>query len=312
MEGARRRQHVVDQALFSSPAARPVSWHPSTNVQLQQQQQLPYLPATQYPMPTPPYNEVDLFTEVAKFPPTPMAYSVQTSPTFSPLSLPYSIFDTTPYLSVDTFNVSPVDAPASTVPSTTTTTTTTSSRSGAFSAPFTHLTNTEPFSTAASAATISAPSYSQLEWDSFMAQGFDRPTAPPTPTDNFMLPGVTQQQQQQEPCQQQQPQPQQSYREPYVAPAETEPGQTEEAVAAAVAEENDDGDGEILVGMGLYDPPEKIGFSSLFGNANPGGRTGMGLKLEESWVPPPPAEDDDSEEEQGDGEEDAEGEGEDK
>ncbi|KAH8664031.1 hypothetical protein BX600DRAFT_512101 [Xylariales sp. PMI_506] len=70
-------------------------------------------------------------------------------------------------------------------------------------------------------------------------------------------------------------------------------------------------EGEVLIGMGLYDAPSKdddgsefTGFkttaSILFGTTN---RKGAGLKLEEAWEPP--KEDDEEEEEEGDVDDDA-------
>lgn len=71
-------------------------------------------------------------------------------------------------------------------------------------------------------------------------------------------------------------------------------------------------EGEILVGMGLYDAPEKSDTdpeldhyrtttSHLLGSTY---RKGAGLKLEEAWEPP---QDDDSSNDEEDDEEDAEG-----
>lgn len=78
--------------------------------------------------------------------------------------------------------------------------------------------------------------------------------------------------------------------------------QTEESVpyqALEVNEEEEEGD--ILVGLGLYDPPEKLpyqGEGGLLGATfEP---TGKGLKLEDAWEPPIS---DDEEEEDGEGEE---------
>lgn len=73
-------------------------------------------------------------------------------------------------------------------------------------------------------------------------------------------------------------------------------------------------DGEILVGMGLYDTPDKFNedpqlnnyrstVSSLLGSSyRPLEPQGKGLKLEETWEPPK-AEDEEDEEEEDDDEE---------
>ncbi|TDZ31661.1 hypothetical protein C8035_v001411 [Colletotrichum spinosum] len=76
------------------------------------------------------------------------------------------------------------------------------------------------------------------------------------------------------------------------------------------------GEGEILVGMGLYDAPDKYdtdpqlsasrsAMSTLLGGTNllckPEG-TGKGLKLEESWQPPETDDEEDADEEDADGE----------
>ncbi|EPE02941.1 hypothetical protein F503_08818 [Ophiostoma piceae UAMH 11346] len=93
---------------------------------------------------------------------------------------------------------------------------------------------------------------------------------------------------------------------------------SEPAAVAVSAAPEDDTDGEILVGMGLYDPPEKSfqevdptlqsyrsSVAQLLGAAytmpTP---TGKGLKLEDSWEPPENMDDEDED----DDERDAEGE----
>ncbi|KAH8179615.1 hypothetical protein LIA77_01134 [Sarocladium implicatum] len=74
-------------------------------------------------------------------------------------------------------------------------------------------------------------------------------------------------------------------------------------------------DGEVLVGMGLYDAPEKVNddpqldnyrstVSSLLGSRfRPTEPQGKGLKLEETWSPPPKSEEDEEDEEDVDEEE---------
>lgn len=118
-----------------------------------------------------------------------------------------------------------------------------------------------------------------FDWDGGLAaQGFPMCTAPPTP-DEF------------QPVQQSQP---------TVPPEESIPYQP--------LEEPEEEEGEILVGMGLYDPPNKTESdpgldnyrtttSQLLGTTY---RRGQGWKLEEAWEPPAS---DDEEDGEGDGEE---------
>jgi hypothetical protein len=143
--------------------------------------------------------------------------------------------------------------------------------------------------------------YSHFDWDNFAANGFDTSTAPPTPVNLLPI---------------QQPDPSFEAEEaiPYHPLEDTEPG-------------------EVLVGMGLYDAPEKspeadpqldnyraLMMSQLLGTPYRKQElptaTGKGLKLEETWNPPPSddeedddEEDDDEEDddEDGDNEEDADG-----
>ncbi|KAI0885281.1 uncharacterized protein GGS22DRAFT_163317 [Annulohypoxylon maeteangense] len=99
--------------------------------------------------------------------------------------------------------------------------------------------------------------------DSLAAHGFNVCTAPPTP-DEFQVA--------------QQP-------EPTVTPEESIPYQP--------LEESEEEEGEILVGMGLYDPPKtemdpgldnyRTTTSQLLGTTY---RRGQGWKLEEAWEPP--------------------------
>jgi hypothetical protein len=125
-----------------------------------------------------------------------------------------------------------------------------------------------------------------LDWKSFAVQdGFNRCSAPPTPEDLY--------------------QPRQ---------LETKLA-TEDSIPYQPLED-DDSDGEILYGMGLYDAPEKPAEDSVLdlhrstirsllggGGAYPE-PTGKGLKLEDAWEPPASDDEDGSNED----EDDAEGE----
>lgn len=120
-----------------------------------------------------------------------------------------------------------------------------------------------------------------VDWSKFATQEFNQVTAPPTPEDFVPL----------------------NQSEPTLASDDFIPYQPLE---------DDETEGEVLIGMGLYDTPEKTMLnlhqngSSLLGSSfeypEP---TGKGLKLEAAWEPP--AMEDDDEDDQ-DGEEDANGE----
>ncbi|RNJ52077.1 hypothetical protein D7B24_004424 [Verticillium nonalfalfae] len=123
-----------------------------------------------------------------------------------------------------------------------------------------------------------ASSNTTSQWNSFAAHGFNS-TSPPTPEN---LPQAQQQQ-------------------PVVS--------SEDAIPYEPLNEAEE-EGEILVGMGLYDAPDKYeddpqlshsrsAMSSLLGAPYRGQEgTGKGLKLEESWQPP----ESDDEDEDGEGE----------
>jgi len=130
-----------------------------------------------------------------------------------------------------------------------------------------------------------------LDWDAFAAQGFDRYAAPPTPED-FVV-----------------------HHQPLQKIETTAPPKVahEEETIPYEPLDDDESDGEILYGMGLYDTPERDSavdfhrstvFSLLGSSATQPEKTGKGLKLEDAWEPP--ASDDEDEDE--DEEEDAEGE----
>jgi len=89
---------------------------------------------------------------------------------------------------------------------------------------------------------------------------------------------------------------------------------TDEPMKTYECLEEDESEGEILYGMGLYDPPEKFAedaaldlhrstIFSLLGSSDDY-PSGKGLKLEEAWEPPAS----EDEEDEQDGESDADGE----
>jgi hypothetical protein len=255
---ARRRQQMGQAMMpsYSNEAAnsqarssRPVSWHPSSYPQYQMPMSAPYQQqymqefAAQYPFPSAMDNDM-ISAFQPHYSPVP-AYSCSASPNsaFSPLSLPYNNFDSTPYLPVEGWNLPPQQVPSYVSTNTTA--------------------GTEPFP---SLTADFAPASSAAAWASFVSQGFNS-TSPPTPEN---LP------------QAQQPKPAVS---------------CEESIPYQALDDPED-DGEILVGMGLYDAPEKVdddpslsnsrsAISSLFGHSYRSMEgTGKGLKLEEAWQPP--------------------------
>jgi hypothetical protein len=283
---ARRRQYALDQAILqqqlqnaaaaSTPATfdtyqepvkrstRPMSWHPSTQMQQQpfqmQIQQMPQFDASQYILPNTTPSDMDFYSGYQQFPPTPAIYSGHTSPvsTFSPLSLPFAA-STQHQMSLQ--------------PQMDTCSWDTNSYM-----------NAVPMSTSGSPGTTEAfPAFSTqsaMEWDAFATNGFNTCTAPPTPE-------TYQQVDQAEP----------------ILPAE-------ESIPYQALDEPEE-EGEILVGMGLYDEktdedPEldhyRTSTSDLLGSTY---RKGAGLKLEEAWEPPK-EDDESSNEDEDEEEEDAE------
>lgn len=130
--------------------------------------------------------------------------------------------------------------------------------------------------------------YTHFDWNNFAINGFSTTTAPPTP-DNLL-------------------------------PIQRPDGSTfevEGAITYQPLDENED-DGEELIGMGLYDTPDKATLcdpqletyrtAMMHQSLDYGCRkvevpfqpAGKGLKLEETWVPPPPEEEDEEDDEDDD------------
>jgi len=128
--------------------------------------------------------------------------------------------------------------------------------------------------------------YSHFDWNNLAASGFENSTAPPTP-ENFL------------PMQRSNP-----------------PCAVEDSIPFHPLDDTEEG--EVLVGMGLYDAPEKSlpdlqldqyrsVMSQYLGSCPRNTEaTGKGLKLEETWEPPANEDDGDEDDDQ-DGEDDAEG-----
>lgn len=271
---AKKRQQALDQVLQQQlqsvsasfeptqepvkRASRPVSWHPSSYTQQH------YATQMQMHHQTPQFSymqQSDYYVGYQHYPPTPVAYSGQTSPVsaYSPTPLPY-LNSTQPqptptYVGVDVWmdanthvayngsNISPVA--------------------------------TEPF-----------PSYtgqSTFAWETPAAvaaptTGFNSCTAPPTP-DNF--------------------QP--------VAQPQAAAVPHEDAITYRPLEEPEEEEGEILVGMGLYDTPDKSDTDPELDNYRTstsqllGTTYRKGMMLEAAWEPPAKDDDDDDDEEDADG-----------
>ncbi|CAK7223955.1 hypothetical protein SCUCBS95973_005354 [Sporothrix curviconia] len=303
------RYDTSAEAVASRPA-RPVSWHPSSTYLMPVQlpvQQMPLSVATNFQVPaqmsayaTPalPPADYEQFPSMQPFTLSPSAYSNQTSPStaFSPYS---GNFDSTtaghyyspnPWALSPSVNTngamfdklpSPVDCPALiTGQQQQQQQTTTAGQPQIYqNQQASNQVHSQP-STGSSTAS---------EWTNFVAHGF---TAPRTPPDNNFLSAA-------EPAQARIP--------------------SEGSIVACQEQDDEQQEGEILVGMGLYDPPEKevmdptlqsyrSSVAQLLGAAytfpEP---TGKGLKLEDAWEPPENLDDDD-EEDDNDEDRDAEGE----
>ncbi|SPN98911.1 uncharacterized protein DNG_01950 [Cephalotrichum gorgonifer] len=311
----KRQQPTRDQVALPMPAMgispeptkrsqRPVSWHPASShfhfqgyqppyvqqpLPQQHQQQHPartaanqYHPSTQGR-----WNDQNILTHYQHMSPMPPSYSCQASPvTPSPLSLPYNDFNSQPTFPVDGQGWG---LPAEHIPSYVSPPPVDScSISPAVES---NLDYTECFpplfpvdgsaATVANSGTDSTQDSGISDWRSFVEHGFDR-TFPPTPEN---LPQMQQLK---------------------------HAVQSEESTHYKPLEEPEDDDSEILVGMGLYDPPEKhqadpglnnyrSTLSSLLGSGPPKlpEVEGKGLKLEETWEPPESdGEDEDDDDEQ--------------
>lgn len=125
-------------------------------------------------------------------------------------------------------------------------------------------------------SSLDTPAANNMDWSSYMPHGLSN-TSPPTPDSFVGLP-------------------------------QSQPALSEDAVPyEALDKSEDEEEGEILVGMGLYDTPDKYEedpqlnnylstAGSLLGASYQRQEpTGKGLKLEETWVPPQSDDDDDDE-----------------
>ncbi|KAL2197394.1 hypothetical protein P885DRAFT_34879 [Corynascus similis CBS 632.67] len=286
-------EHFYERQTTTRPA-RPVSWHPSSQ---NAEQSLFALPdAVVYPYST--YSDAELLANLQQFPPTPAIYSGYTSPAeaFSPLSLPYSGFSSTQQQPIFSPMSQPLPLPQQQ------------------QAPmFSPATCSSDYSTAVDAlseipymplsqAADNVPAWEQSQLAS--SAMFNRQTAPPTPEDFACSPGPNLAM---ETCGQQQQQQQQP----------TKPDPAEQACQPLIYDDkdNDESEGEILYGMGLYDAPDHsrestlhqsvvlslLGSSRKDQNEEVDTGKGLGLKLEDAWEPPA-SDDEDEGEAEGEGE----------
>lgn len=264
---ARRQQQVIDYLSVPYGAeamqpprqnARPVSWHPSSHLQLPLDyfQQQP----TSYPLSTPNMyaDQQDFYSAYPQFSPMLASYSNNTSPssTFSPLPSAFHGLDTSQYLPVEAWDLS--------------------QKQGTFDAGIAAdgQTMCEPFPALDSRSDGGEATMNTADWNTFIARGFNN-TSPPTPV-TFL---------------------------------QNEPVVSETAVPYQPLDEAEE-EGEILVGMGLYDTPEKYHedpqlntyrstVSSLLGSTfRPMEPKGKGLKLEETWEPPKSDEEEEEDEDE--------------
>ncbi len=304
--GLQTRSPAVDQMYLPTPGsetsngsfyerepstrpARPLSWHPSTQNVQQGLYHQDGGNSMMYPYSA--YNDAELLAGLQHFPPTPaVVYSGYASPadSFSPLSLPYSNFSSQPICS-------PLSQPIQTPQQQ-------QQQQQQQQTPVFHpAPSYSPAANSLSAMTYLPPACaaddSSLMWETYPAAN----TAPPTPEDfACSLMG------------EQQPQ--------HLSPMKPEPAQQAYQPLIHDDEIDDEPEGEILYGMGLYDAPDQSKgpaalhqsvVLSLLGGAREQREVvdsgkGLGLKLEDAWEPPASDEEDDDEEEE-DEEEDGEG-----
>jgi hypothetical protein len=286
-----------------SRPARPLSWHPSSQY------------AQQTPFPEPECNtnlvidmpssiDAEMLAAWQQMPPTPSVYSGYTSPTehFSPLSLPYSNFASRQMCS-------PVSQPLS-MPHQQQ-----QQQQGPTYPPA--LCSDYPSAGAVSEFSYLPPPQTanvSFAWETCPVNTamLSQQTAPPTPEDFAYRQVPNQaageagaaalQQLQQQPSQQ-----------PMKQSTSIISRQSFEPLIRS--DDNDEeSEGEILYGMGLYDEPDHGRASSLHSSVvlcllggakeEPDSGKGLGLKLEDAWEPPAS---DDEEDGEDDGEDDGEG-----
>ncbi|CAK7211062.1 hypothetical protein SBRCBS47491_000991 [Sporothrix bragantina] len=295
------RYDTSAEAVASRPA-RPVSWHPSSTYLMPTQlpvQQLPLSLATNFQMPaqlsayaTPalPVADYEQFPSMQPFTLSPSAYSNQTSPStaFSPYSGNFDNTTAGHYYSPNPWALSPSvntnGAMFDKLPSPVdcpALITGQQQQQMPMSQPQIYQDQQVSGQVHSQPTTGSSTA---SEWNNFASHGF---AAPRTPPDNNCF----------------------STAEPAQARIPSEGN-----IVACQEQDDEQQEGEILVGMGLYDPPEKevvdptlqsyrSSVAQLLGAAytfpEP---TGKGLKLEDAWEPPENLDDDDEDDEDRDAE----------
>jgi len=279
--------------------ARPVSWHHPSSVQVSHAMSGTF----------PAYSEADYLVSYQQFPPTPTAYSAYNSPasTFSPLSLPYSNINTQQYYSPSgrSLHAQPQpqlhqlqlqqqqqqqqQQPQQQQMPTYQPTQSPSYSSSAGATSSSSLSSVSPSELLyLPAPRLSTTVGGAIDWVTFAAQGFDRYAAPPTPEDFG------------------------AYLQP-LQKLETAPPPKpapEEETMPYQPLDDDESEGEILYGMGLYDAPERDSTAdfhrsavfTLLGSSSHQERPGKGLKLEDEWEPPASDDEEDEEEDDAEGE----------
>lgn len=311
--GLQTRSPAMDQTYLVTPAsdtpsdsfyerettarpARPLSWHPSS----QHVQQSLFHQDNSNPVmyPYSAYNDAELLAGLQHLPPTPAVYSGYASPAepFSPLSLPYSDFSSQQMCS-------PLSQPVHTPQLQHQQQQQQQQRQTPVFHPATPYSNFPAAASTVSEMPCLPPAHVADDlthaWGAYSATStagamLSRQTAPPTPEDFAcgLVAGQgmeTREQQQQVP-----------------SPMKPEPAQQAYQPLIHDDEIDDEPEGEILYGMGLYDAPDgnkgaalhQSVVLSLLGGARDQREAdtgkGLGLKLEDAWEPP--ASDDDDEE----------------
>ncbi|KAK8002492.1 hypothetical protein PG990_000246 [Apiospora arundinis] len=278
---AKRRQYALQQMQMPEPsyesyqestkrAARPVSWHPSTH--FEQPQMVMY---QQYPQQQLDYSQY-MMPNSTPYSEADIYAAYQQLP---PTPAVYS-GHTSPVASL-----SPVSLPYTTTQEQVQPQYITAADTWATPAHF----NTASYGSSygssyeSSGSPVAAepfPSYtgqSTFTWDTSSSAGYNASATPPTP-------------------------------ETFQPVSQPEPAMPVEEPVVYQPEEESEEEGEILIGMGLYDAPDKSDMdpqldhyrtstSSLLGSTY---RKGAGLKLEEAWEPPKEDEEEDAESEEDD------------
>ncbi|SPQ21864.1 f79da215-e19e-4dd1-bc53-10de94fd43a0 [Thermothielavioides terrestris] len=294
--------------------ARPLSWHPSSQQTHQSLFPLQDTSGNTVLYPFPAYSDADMLAGLQHFPPSPVVYSGYASPAepFPPLSPAYSSLEVPQMYSPATqsVRVPPQQQQLQEQP--------------ALFPPLA-CSNCASSSTALETPYLPRPRAAQdsPSWDAYPSSCGNallaRSTAPPTPEDfacslfpDQSLAGTRggrqpQQQQQQQDTTTTRGSAAGTQPPPALPPPSYQPLIHDD-------ENDDESEGEILYGMGLYDAPDhsktpslhQSVVLSLLGGARdqePDTGKGLGLKLEDAWEPPASEDEEEGAEEDGQGQE---------